>query len=88
MQQRILWLGGINVAPKREWVGMEKSRKYSEQKPNACVAAGAARAIDMVRFFDISNQMCFLVKSLTVQKKPFFLIFRGIILKINRKEKS
>ena len=46
-------------------------------------AASAAWAIDMVRFFDISNKMSFWVKSLTMQKKPFFLILKGFILKIN-----
>jgi hypothetical protein len=45
--------------------------------------AGAVRAIDMVRFFDIYFKMSFLVKSLTVQKKPFFLILGRFILKIN-----
>lgn len=48
--------------------------------------AVAARAIDMVRFFDISDKMSFLVKSLTVQKKPFFGIIGGFILKINNEE--
>lgn len=65
-----------------------KIPKIFGTKTQRLSAAGAARAIDMVRFFDISNKMSFLVKSLTVQKKPFFLIFRLIILKINRKEES
>src|SRR5690349_20518793 len=82
---RMLWMG----YQRRTQKGMGRKGKIpnvSGTKTQRLNTAGAARAIDMVRFFDISVKISFLVKSLTVQKKPFFLIMGRFILKINNEE--